>query len=85
MVKSLQVNSVRNMKGVVNRVSVYFHAHPKRQRFPEIAIHETQLQSTVTILKDVCRTCWVQRINALEIFKSLHAVIVLPVVIRCNY
>ena len=48
VVKSLQVTSVRNMMGVVDRVSVFFAAHPKRQRALEKSIAETQPESTVS-------------------------------------
>ena len=74
--KSLQVNSVRNMMGVVDRVSVFFAAHPKRQRALEKSIAETQPESTVSKLKDLCRTRWIQRIDALHIFQTLHISIV---------
>ena len=42
VVKSLDKTSVRNMIGVVNRVSTFFSAHPKRQRKLEEAIDQTQ-------------------------------------------
>ena len=76
VVKSLQVTSVRNMMGVVDRVSVFFAAHPKRQRALEKSIAETQPESTVSKLKDLCRTRWIQRIDALHIFQTLHISIV---------
>ena len=41
VVKSLDVTSVRNMIGVVNRVSICFSAHPKHQRKLEEAIENT--------------------------------------------
>ena len=46
VVKSLQVTSVRNMMGIVDRVSVFFAAHPKRQRALENSIAETQPEAT---------------------------------------
>ena len=76
VVKSLQVTSVRNMMGVVDRVSVFFAAHPKRQRALEKAIAETQPESSITKLQDLCRTRWIQCIDALHIFQSLHMSIV---------
>ena len=54
VVKSLQVTSVRNMMGVVDRVSVFFAAHPKRQRALEKSIAKTQPESTVSKLKELC-------------------------------
>ena len=76
VVKSLQVTSVRNMMGVVDRVYVFFDAHPKRQRALDMAIAETQPDSNITKLKDLCHTRWIQRIDALHIFQSLHVSIV---------
>ena len=72
IVKSLQVTSVRNMMGVVDRVYVFFGAHPKRQNALDKAIEEAQPGSSVSKLKDLCRTRWIQRIDALHIFQSLH-------------
>ena len=76
VVKSLEVTSVRNMMGVVGRVYQFFVAHPKWQRALEKAISDCQPSSTTHKLKDMCRTRWVQRIDAIEIFKSLHQSIV---------
>ena len=76
VVKSLDETSVRNMIGIVNRVSIFFSAHPKRQRKLEEAIDRTQSESAVKKLKDLCRTRWVERIDALNRFKSLHSSIV---------
>ena len=70
------VSCVHNMIGVVNRVSTFFFAHPKRQRKLEEVISETQPSSSVHKLKDLCRTRWVERIDALERFKLLHSSIV---------
>ena len=76
VVKSLQVTSVRNMMGVVDRVYVFFAAHPKRQRALDKVISETQPESSITKLKDLCRTRWIQRIDSLQVFQSLHISVV---------
>ena len=76
VVKSLDVTSVRNMIGVVNRVSTFFFAHPKRQSKLEEAIQNTQPESKVHKLKDLCRTRWVERIDAIDRFSDLHPSIV---------
>ena len=55
------------MMGVVDRVYIYFDAHPKRQRSLEDAIHETQPDATISKLNVLCRTRWVQCIDRLEI------------------
>ena len=76
VVASLEEVSVRNMIGVVNRLSVFFFAHPKRQKKLEEAIHNTQPESNAQKLKDVCRTRWIERIDALDRVKKLHSSIV---------
>ena len=63
---SLEEVSIRNMIGVVNCVSLFFSAHLKRQRKLEEAIVETQPQSSVKKLKDLCRTRWIEHIDALD-------------------
>lgn len=67
VVKSRQVTCVRNMMGVIE-VYQFFAVPPKRQRVLEQAIAETQPSSKVQKLKDLCRTRWVQRIDALQVF-----------------
>lgn len=68
VVKSLQVTSVRNMMGVVYRVYVFSAAHPKCQRALEKVIPETQPESSIEKLKDLCHTRWIQHIDSLQIF-----------------
>ena len=64
------------MIGVVNRVSIFFTAHPKRQRKLEEAIKNNQPTSSVYKLKDLCHTRWFERINAFQRFKNLYSSIV---------
>ena len=71
VVKSLTVTSVRNMMGVIGRVYQFFAAHPKRQGALESAISQAQPSSKVHKLKDMCRTRWIQRIDAADVFKRL--------------
>ena len=42
VVSSLEEDSIRNMVSIVDRVSIFFSAHPKRQRKLEEAIKSTQ-------------------------------------------
>ncbi|XP_011404810.1 PREDICTED: 52 kDa repressor of the inhibitor of the protein kinase-like [Amphimedon queenslandica] len=76
VVASFEEKSVRNMTGVVNRLSTFFFAHPKRQKKLEEAIQNTQPDSNVQKLKDLCRTRWVERIDALDRVRKLHPSIV---------
>ena len=76
VVKSLGVTSVRNMLGVVGRVYQFFSAHPKRQRALEEAIDKGQPSSSSKKLKDMCRTRWIQRMDAANIFIQLYTCVV---------
>lgn len=76
VVKSLDATSVQNMIGIINRVSTFFFVHPKRQSKLEEAIQNTQPKSKVHKLKDLCRTRWVERIDATDRFSDLHPFIV---------
>ena len=76
VVKSLEVTSVQNMMGVIGRVYQFFTAHPKRQRAFTKAITDHQPSSTSQKLKDMCRTRWIQRIDAADIFRRLFLSIV---------
>ena len=76
IVNSFDEVNIRNMIGIVNRVSIYFSAHPKRQRKLEESIEKTQLESNIHKLKDLCRTRWIERIDALNRFQNLYPSIV---------
>lgn len=76
VIKSLKVTSICNMMGIVGRVYQFFAAHPKPQGALEKVIANCQPSSRVHKLKGMCRTRWIQRIDAVEIFKNLHQSIV---------
>ena len=76
VVTSLDERSIRNMIGVVNRVSISFSAHSKWQRKLEEAINRVQPASAVKKLKHLYRTRWVERIDALDWFEKLHSSLV---------
>ena len=60
------------MIGVINKVSLFFQAHPKRQRKLEEAIESTL---SVPKLKDLYRTRWIERIDAVQRFKDLLLIV----------
>ena len=57
---------------MINIIYQFFDSHPKRQQALEAAITDTQADSKVCKLKDLCRTRWVQRLDALSTFLSLY-------------
>ena len=64
--------------GVLNKVWTFFSSHPKRQRKLEEAINATQPESKIQKLKDLCRTRWIQQIDALNGFQALY-----PSIVHC--
>ena len=84
VIKSLKFTSVHNMMNVVETVYHFFVASPKLQRAFEDSISETQPSSTVHKLKDLCRTRWVQRIDALSVFCSFYQATVVCMESICN-
>ena len=56
------------MMDIVDRTAVFFYAHPKRQTALEAAIDRTDPSSSSRKIKDLCRTRWVQRLDAFESF-----------------
>ena len=69
---------------VVESIYHFFAAYPKRQRAFEDSISETQPSSTIHKLKDLCRTRWIQRIDALSVFCSLYQATVVCMESICN-
>ena len=62
----------------MNRLSTFFFAHPMRQKKLEEAIQNTQPESSVQKLNDLCRTRWIERIDALD-----RVTILLPSIVAC--
>ncbi len=58
--------------GVMEKVCLFYSAHPKRQRALENVIISVQPEVTICKVKSLCRTRWVQRIDAFESFVTLH-------------
>ena len=76
VVASFEEVSIRNMIGVVKRLSIFFFAHPKRQKKLKEAVQKTQPESNVVKLKDLCRTSWIECIDTQDRIKKLYSSIV---------
>ena len=76
VVKSLEEVYIRNMIGVVNRVYLFFSAHPKCQKNLEETIAKYQPDSSIHKLKDLCPTHWIEQIDVFNRFCLLHSSLV---------
>ena len=76
VVASFEEVSVSNTIGIVKRLSIFIFAPPKRQKKLEEALQNTQPESNMLKLKDLCRTRWIERIDALDRIKKLYFFIV---------
>ena len=72
------------MMAVVGRVYQFFSAHSKRQGAFEKAVSERQPSSSSRKLKDMCKTRWLQRIDAADIFMRLYLSVVECLENICN-
>ena len=77
VVKSAEVTSVRNMMGTSKKLHDFFYVHPKRQQQIESAIEESQPESRQRKVKDLSRTRWIARLEALETLCTLYPSLVL--------
>ena len=68
--------NIRNMIGIVNHVCMFFSAHPKQQRKLEETIENSQVEVNIHKLKDLCRTRWIEHIDAFSHFQYLYQSIV---------
>ena len=59
MILKLLLSKSRNMIGDVKRLSIFFFAHHKHQKKLEEAIQNTQPESNLLKLKDLCRARWI--------------------------
>ena len=76
VVNGLDNMHVRNMMDVVRRAGKFFDSHPKRQLALEKAIDKTEPEAKRKKLGDLCRTRWVQRLDALQTFQKMHLSVV---------
>ena len=69
--KSCNIREVSNMMEIADKTSRYFSNSPKRQLSLEKWIHDTLLEEEKRKkLKEMCRTRWVERHEAFEVFQT---------------
>ena len=71
VVKCCSIREVSNMMHTVQKVSRFFGSSPKRQLALEGWINDVLAEENRKKLKDVCRTRWVERHEAFEVFSDL--------------
>ena len=77
VVSAYKIPALRNAESYIGEIARFFSFSPKRQRLLEKAIDKLDPTPRAMKLKDVCRTRWVERIDAyvtfLELLPPLHA------------
>ena len=76
VVKSVEVQTIRNMLGTMHGLTNFFHFSPKREALLQTKIVELRPQSTHTNLKVICKTRRVQRLDSLEMMVELREAII---------
>ena len=76
VVKCCKIQTVHNMMQNTDAVTRFFNNSPKRQAELERWIGDITLGERKKKLKDLCRTRWVERHEAFEVFADLFIVIV---------
>lgn len=67
---------VRNMMDVVRKLSEFFNNSPKRQQHLINTVKELMPRANHTVLIDVCRTRWIERIDGMDrIVEILHPIL----------
>lgn len=61
-----QLPIVRNMMDIVRKISNFFNNSPKRQQHLIAKIRELLPRANHTVLIDVCRTRWIERIDGMD-------------------
>jgi len=76
IVSGCSIPQVRNASGTISEIAKFYNYSPNRQRFFEKIIDSGADRSEVTKLKDLRKTHWIQRIDALSTFFELYPFLV---------
>lgn len=76
IVKACSLPPIRNMAGSVSEAAKFFNYSPKRQCLREKVIEATQPEVKKEKLHDLCRTRWIERHHAYEVFTDLYPSVV---------
>ena len=70
--KSLSIQALRNVIDTINKVYLFFHLSPKRQRFLEFVLDTCAPNSRVSKPKGLCKTRWTERHENLQYSSRVH-------------
>ena len=78
IVKGLSIREIQNMMDFSDSVCRFYKFSPKRQASLEKFVDNEFVRTKTTKykLKEMCRTCWVERHDAFEVFCELFIVVV---------
>ena len=77
VVKSCSIAAIKKATSTISEIAKFFHCSPKRQRFFEEVISSCVQDTTKKQkLKDVCKTRWVERVNAFTTFFDLYPMVI---------
>jgi hypothetical protein len=76
VVKACSVPQIRNASGVVSEIGKYFRYSGKRQHFFEEVMESISPAAKKVKLKDLCKTWWVERVDAYLVFYDLYPALI---------
>jgi Domain of unknown function (DUF4371)/hAT family C-terminal dimerisation region len=76
VVHACQIQQVRNMMGTLTELCIFFKYSPKRHKRLQDMITRLCPETTRQKLVDLCKTRWVARHDALEVFGTLYVAVV---------
>ena len=84
IVHSCDIPMIRNMIGTVNEICSFFKSSPKRHELLAAVIKDICPHTHRITLISLCRTRWVERHEAFEVFHSLFRAIVKTLEVMAN-
>ena len=72
IVAACNVQGIRNMQGTLDQIYLFFSLSPKREQDLQVYTKELQVhQNRKTLLFNTTKTCWVARMQSLQVFMKL--------------
>ena len=72
VVKACGIPDIRNANSVISEIAKFFNYSPKRQHFFEYIISQNSVDSNISKLNNLCKTRWIERIDAYATFFELY-------------